>query len=148
MRYAIFLVTITTICVFAGCSKSKKGSSSGSMSAMINGASFSVQHCTIGGNTAGGLFVEGFDTVGVGRAIQFSITNYTAGATGTYAITAYPDITVSAAVDSNNTGQDAQTGSIIIKAYSTSAVSGTFSFTCTNGTVVTTVTNGVFEAVK
>jgi hypothetical protein len=147
MKYILFLLSITMFVIFAGCSKSKKGTSNptGSMSATINGVAVNFSHCPIGSISGGGLYINGFeDSVGVGRSIQLSITNYTTGATGTYTITTYPNVTVSASVDSNTAGQDALSGTITIKAASASAISGTFSFT----TYGTTVTNGVFNAVQ
>lgn len=67
------------------------------MSATINVESFSVHHCTVGSSSFGGLYIVGYETaVGVGRYIEMAITNYTDGATGKYAITTYPDQTVTA----------------------------------------------------
>ena len=148
MKYVIFSVAIITICIFNSCSKSSKGNPNGSMSATINGESFNVQNCSVGSSSLGGLYIEGANANLTGRYITLSITNYVAGSTGTYSLTTYPDVSVTAVLDSNNMGQGGQTGSITIKTSTPTAISGTFSFTCINGSLTWTITNGVFNAIK
>jgi hypothetical protein len=152
MRNYILLVVITALTVLSGCGKKSEDKSAvedknGSMTATINGEPFSAEYCTVGSSTKGGLHIFGKNATGVGRAITLSILNYNDGATGTYAVT-FPNDTVSAVLDSNTSGQLARSGNITISKYSTSEISGTFSFKCMNGSLNWTVTEGVFKAVK
>src|SRR4051812_2546214 len=108
MRNSILLVAIIVIGIFTGCSKKSESKSTGSMTATVNGESFKAQYCTIGSSSLGGLYIMGFNTGLVGRRIELSIINYTDGATCTYALTTYPDQTVTAVLDSNTMGQVGQ----------------------------------------
>ena len=142
----ILLLAVAVICIFAGCKKKDSGSSRGSMSATINGEPFKINSCYIesfAGDTMSGLAFTGTNPERTGRMISLAIANYTIGTTGTYTITTYPDISIRASVDTNHTGQMAQSGTITINSSTEKAVSGTFSFTCYYGYIVT---NGVFEA--
>lgn len=145
MRLVAGLVAITVIFIFSGCSKSNSHPN-GFMSATINGEAFNVENCSVLSTTAGGLQIAGFNRMYMGRSIQLAIRNYVDGATGTYTLTPLPDMTIWASVDTANSGTLAQSGTITIKSYSATVVSGTFSFNCVNGSIVTNVTNGVFEA--
>ena len=140
-------VAITTICVFASCSKSKKSTTpTGSMTAIANGRSFTSHDCIIVPSSRSGLNVIGYEGPrGSSRNINFGVASYTTDATGTFTITPYPDLSVTADLDSTNGGHWADSGTITITTASATAVSGTFSFTTKFGDVVT---NGVFTAVK
>ncbi len=137
-------VAVAMICAFVSCSKSK--GPTGSMTAIANGRSFTSNDCIIVSSSRSGLNVIGYEGKGrTGRNINFGVASYTTGATGTYTITPYPDLSVTADLDSVNGGHWADSGTITITTASASAVTGTFSFTTKAGDVVT---SGVFNAVK
>ena len=140
-------VTAITICVLASCSKSNKSNTpAGSMTAIANGRSFTSHDCVIQASSRSGLNVIGYEGPrGTSRNINFGVASYTTGATGTYSITPYPDLSVTADLDSTYGGHWADSGTITITTASATAVSGTFSFTTKLGDVVT---SGVFSAVK
>lgn len=157
----LVITTLLATTLFAGFSACHKDSGSGSsITATINGASFSKGNCVIMVDT--GTFKSlqvwgayynpsggnGVNTFAV-PFIQFNIIDYTGP--GTYAITdtfsgnPYPSAPIAeAGIDSSNvvvdTGTAAVYGTITITATSTE-LSGTFSFTTKDSTKVT---NGKF----
>ena len=134
------------LATFSGCSKSSS-SPSYTISAKINGASYSNSNCYFVA-TGGSLLIES----GVPSSspsypfMEFSVSNYTGA--GTYAISSSSASIY--AIDSSATGSSiAQasaaggSGTLTVTSASSSTISGTFSFTGSDGT---TVTGGAFTA--
>ncbi len=150
MKLSVWVIAIlVTTCIFAGCSKGNKDSPTPtSMTATINGSTFSVSSCLFGYNNDTLVIAGGNVNPQIHNAIQLLdpyialyISNYVVGSPGTFTIGS----TASVYIDSNRASGysiTGSTGTITITKSTTTNITGTFNFTCTDGTVV----NGMFTA--
>lgn len=142
----LILIAATTIVGFGAmtsCTK-KSDSPSYSMKATVGTTAFTTSHC-IATASAGSLTIVGWSgtsTVAAAPMMDIVITSWN-GTTGTTNF----DTTISTGyeqyVQTSTATLQARTGTVNITSVSTSAISGTFSFTATDGT---SISGGTFTA--
>ncbi len=126
-------VVMMGLAAFTGCSK-KSSSPSYSMGASVGGTAFSGNNC-VATQVGTILTVQGWSgssTSAVFPYFALYISNFTG--TGTFAFDSTMLSNYAEYLTSTTSIKIAKSGSIVVTSASTSAVSGTFSFTCTDGT--------------
>jgi hypothetical protein len=148
MKTLILLALACTL-VFAGCSSSDNNTNpttTYSMTAKIDGASFTSSALISGVYTHNSLTVIGKSTDG--RQISLVFSNPGAGKTYNMADAGESGATLmmsASVMDSFFAGNGVGTGSITITAFSSTEAKGTFTFTCMSGAMTTkSVTEGTF----
>ena len=143
---SIMAIAMIGLFVFAGCSK-KSSSPSYTMKATVGSTAFSANNC-IGNINSTLLSVYGYNASGTTATfpnITIQMSNYTAIGTFTIDTTAiFSSLTFQYYPTSALTDvKSSKTGTLTLTSVTSTAIAGTFSFTCTDGT---TVTGGTFSA--